>query len=347
MKMLFITCNGIENAAFGGAKASIRNYELLKQFGEVNVMTIQKKSNAASAVSILQGYFPPAGKGDLKAVKKSLGEYDLVFFDGSHFGNIIKYVRSQNVKTICFFHNCEYDYIEVRFGQRNSLKKSIYKRLIAKQERLAAQCADRNIAFTQRDAERISRLYKVAIPRIVPLSLIDIYEKRPLKNQERDCLLLGPAGQANEEAFGWFVKNVSPHLHCKTKVAGKGMEAYKDIWAGEKVEVCGYVDDMAQLYADAACVAIPLLSGGGMKIKTAEALMFGKYIFGTDEAFVGYELDYARVGGKCNSAEEFIEKINDFLDTGTDLFNKYSRRMFEDRYSLQASKEAFAEIMDM
>ena len=110
------------------------------------------------------------------------------------------------------------------------------------------------------------------------------------------------------------------------------------------MEVLGYVDDIAQLYADAACVAIPLLSGGGMKIKTAEALMFGKHIFGTDEAFVGYELEYEKVGGKCNSAQEFIEKINAFLEQDTGGFYAYSRQIFEEKYSQQAVEGILASI---
>ena len=251
------------------------------------------------------------------------------------------------IKTLCFFHNCEYDYIEVRFGRGDSLKKRVYKYLIAKQEKLAAQYADCNIAFTKRDAERIRQIYGVELPSIVPLTLPDIYKERPKSGDrhETTCLLFGPVGQANEEAFEWFVTNVSPSLRCKTLVAGKGFEAYRDKWSSEKVEVRGYVEDVTELYAEADCVAIPLLSGGGMKIKTAEALMFGKTIFGTDEAFVGYELDREKVGGCCNSAAEFIEAINRFADGEQDSFNSYSRRIYEEKYSLQASEKAFGEIL--
>ncbi len=345
MKILFITCNGVEDAAFGGAKASIRNYEMLQKYADVDVMTVLKKSNLASAGSILQGYFPPVSRRDLREVKKCLSRYDCLFFDGSHFGNIVKYVAGQEKDIICFFHNCEYDYIDVRFGERDSLKKKIYRRLIARQERLAAQFAGCNIVFTERDAERISLLYGVERPQIIPLTLKDVYEKRAPGEGERECLLFGPLGQANEKAFGWFVKEVSPWLHCRTKVAGKGFEVHRSDWSSKQVTVQGYVEDLAQLYADAACVAIPLLSGGGMKIKTAEGLMFGKYIFGTDEAFVGYELDFDRTGGKCNSASEFIESINTFLDHQKSYFNDYSRQVYEEKYSLRVSEREFGRLL--
>lgn len=355
MKILFLTCNGIEDASFGGAKCSIRNYEALKKYAEVEALTIQKRSNFASVMSILQGYFPPVGKKDLNTVKEKLGQgqsaqgaYDLVFFDGSYFGSIAEYVKKRGIRTITFFHNCEYDYLDVRLGNGRSLKKSVYRRLITKQERLAAVRSDKNIVLTPRDAERIRQLYGVSEPCVIPLSLPDVYPKEAKCEKEasdKTCLLFGPLGRANEEAFLWFVENVSPHLNCRTLVAGKGFEAYKDQWSSEKVSVVGYVEDVAEIYAQADCVAIPLLSGGGMKIKTAEALMFGKYIYGTGEAFVGYDVDAAQVGGECETAQDFIDAINGQMEQDRPSFNKYARELYLEKYSMSACEAAFAEIL--
>lgn len=38
-------------------------------------------------------------------------------------------------------------------------------------------------------------------------------------------------------------------------------------------------------------MVMPIFSGSGMKVKTAEALMYGKFLIGTKEAFEGYEID--------------------------------------------------------
>lgn len=353
MNILFLTCNGIEDASFGGAKCSIRNYEALKKYADVEVLTIQKKSDMASAVSILQGYFPPVAKNDLKTVEKKLehGLYDLVFFDGSYFGSIVKYVKKRGIRTITFFHNCEYDYLDVRLGSGKSLKKTVYRPLITKQERLAAEESDCNIVLTGRDAKRIRTLYGVGEPCIIPMSLPDVYpgegETEVKKNiSEKTCLLFGPLGRANEEAFSWFVENVSPYLKCRTLVAGKGFEAYKDKWSSEKVSVMGFVKEVSEVYRLADCVAIPLLSGGGMKIKTAEALMFGRYIYGTEEAFVGYDLDADKAGGLCNTAKDFINAINRQMEQNIPSFNTYSRSLYLEKYSLQASEDAFGNLLE-
>lgn len=361
MNILFLTCNGVDDASFGGAKCSIRNYEALKKYADVEVLTIRKKSNMASAASILQGYFPPVGKKDLKNVKEKLehGSYDLVFFDGSYFGSIVEYVKKRGIRTITFFHNCEYDYLDVRLGSGTSLKKTLYRPLITKQERLAAKMSDYNIVLTGRDAKRIQTLYGVGEPCIIPMSLPDAFPgEAAMQAAERDrqdgsadsdktCLLFGPLGRANEEAFSWFVENVSPYLNCRTLVAGKGFEAYQDKWSSEKVSVMGFVKDVSEVYRLADCVAIPLLSGGGMKIKTAEALMFGRYIYGTEEAFVGYDLDTDKVGGLCNTAKDFTDAINRQMEQSKSSFNRYSRELYLEKYSLQASETAFFELLEI
>ena len=93
-------------------------------------------------------------------------------------------------------------------------------------------------------------------------------------------------------------------------------------------------------------MAIPLLSGGGMKIKTAEALMFGKTVFGTGEAFAGYEEELPRAGVLCNTAEDFVREINGFLAGGGKAYNPEARRLYEERYSLQASGREFKRVIE-
>lgn len=54
----------------------------------------------------------------------------------------------------------------------------------------------------------------------------------------------------------------------------------------------GIVDSVVEFYADVECVLNPMLGGTGLKIKTIEALAFGKPIIGTIDAFEGIETDH-------------------------------------------------------
>ena len=244
-----------------------------------------------------------------------------------------------------FFHNCEHDYIRVRFGNKFSLKKWIYQILNDKSEKISTTKSDYRITFSSRDASRIKNIYGVNVQTQLPLAIVDKYQIKEPVDYKKSCLLFGPAGTANVEAFEWFIKNVSSKLNCITIVAGKGFEEYK-AWENDKVCVIGYIDEISDLYNMVSCVAIPLLTGGGMKVKTVEAMMFGKTIFGTDEAFSGYDINYEKIGGLCNDADSFINKINSFIELNSNEYNLYARKMYESKYSVEASKRIFKEIMN-
>ena len=90
---------------------------------------------------------------------------------------------------------------------------------------------------------------------------------------------------------------------------------------------------------------LPIFKGSGMKVKTCESLMYGKNILATDEAFMGYDIDYDMVGGKCNTSEEFIAKIKEFESNPRPRFNTYSRQIFLEKYTEEAVENKFRKIL--
>lgn len=349
IKILFITCNDIKNIYYGGAKASARNYECLAKHGDVKTYLIQKRSNFKSMLSLLSGYYPPINYKNKEDIKKIIIEekIQLIFCDGSFYGKLLDNIVPNGVKVIVFCHNCESDYNKVRFCESGFLKRIIYQSKIDVSERKILQKADVIAAFSQRDSQRLQELYNVKKIFIVPLGIKDTNKsvKQSDYKEAKNCLLFGPIGSANYEAFRWFIKNVSPYLNCRTIVAGKGFENHRKEFESDKVQVLGYVDNLDDLYKESAVVAIPLLSGSGMKIKTAEAMMYGRYIVGTDEAFAGYNIDFDKIGGLCNTAEAFVKKIN-ILIQKVDCFNEYARECYVKNYSIESGYKAFDKLID-
>lgn len=346
MNILFITSNGIDDQAYGGPKGSIRNYRALCEFGKVDIYKLSKKSTISSILSLLCGLYPPISKRDYVELQRyGNDQYDLVFFDGSIYGDWVNIFV--NTKTVVFYHNCESDFNRVRFGNKHSLKERLYQRLVDNNEMIITSKSDYRVTFSERDSERLKLLYGREANLIIPLGIEDKYEAK-YQNcvEEKICLLLGVVCAANVEGYSWFVHNVSPYLDCKTVIAGRGVERYKQEWERTNVSVIGYVEDLEKTYSDANCVVIPLFSGGGMKVKTVEALMFGKTIFGTEEAFSGFEdlpIDVAII---CNKADEFIDRINTFLKMSDEKFNKKSRELYVNNYSVGASKKEFVRMMN-
>ena len=103
---------------------------------------------------------------------------------------------------------------------------------------------------------------------------------------------------------------------------------------------------MEKWYRNAHCVIAPIFDGSGMKTKVAEALMFGKKIIGTSEAFSGYEEIVNIVGWKCDTAAEFIETISRVQKMILPFFDIEMRKIFQEKYSASSSKVALENIMN-
>ena len=70
-----------------------------------------------------------------------------------------------------------------------------------------------------------------------------------------------------------------------------------------------------------------------MKVKTAEAMMYGRHIFASDEALEGYEVDGIDGIERCNTAEEYIKAINNFFNSGKKVeYEYYVRKLFLEKY---------------
>lgn len=352
MKVLFVSGDDYNDVMFGGGKGANSRYRLIESMFQTYPLNVKKKSNIYSLISILEHHFPAMDNQYLREIKEIINkeQIDVIFFDASTFGLAIKKIKlkTPDVKIISHFNNCEYDYIDVRFGECKSLKKMIYKKLVHFNEELTLKYSDCTISLSKRDSTRVSEVYGIPTSNIIPLFIHD--EARPedlIPVDNGYCLLFGPVGTANIEGFSWFVENVSPFINVKTVIAGKGFERYKEKFSGRNINVIGYTKDIHELYKDAFCVCIPIFSGGGMKIKTVEALMFGKNIIGTEEAFSGYEFEYDKVGGIANNAKEFIDIINSLSEKDIPSYNNHSRKVYIEKYSDVNAKKVFSNIINL
>lgn len=94
----------------------------------------------------------------------------------------------------------------------------------------------------------------------------------------------------------------------------------------------GMVDNLADFYDNVECVLNPMLGGTGLKIKTIEALAFGKSIIGTCDAFEG--IDPAHPFHKLATIEDMAKAMQAYLSSASlrdelrrESFRLYSRYM--------------------
>lgn len=271
----------------------------------------------------------------LKIIEKH--NIQLIFIGESRLGRLAKTIKKYypNIIIITFFHNIEIQYIEEELKSNPSLKNHIMKRAISFNERYSIKYGDKFIVLNNRDKTLLKDLYKKDASLILPTSFKDYYNKHHTITNHKifTMLFVGTSFFGNLTGLKWFIKEVLPEIkNVKLLIVGKGMD--KEFKRTEKIEVYGFVENLETYYYNCDLVVLPILTGGGMKTKTAEAMMYGCSIVGTSEAFEGYDIEYDKIGGIANTKAEMINLITKLRDNK--LLNRnaknYSRKIFLEKY---------------
>lgn len=275
-----------------------------------------------------------------------------IFIDGSNLGEFARAVklRFPYVVVNTFFHNVEARFFLGSFRQNISLHALAV--LIANflAERKAVRYSDKIICLSQRDSLLLQRLYGRAATNLSPMALQDnspsAVDSRTSLSNERFALFVGGDFYANRRGIIWFVNHVVPHISIKVFIVGRGFEQHRlDLERKGKVVVIGEVDSLTRWYVDSHFVIAPIFDGSGMKTKVAEALMFGKKIIGTPEAFSGYEDVVDRAGWVCTTAADFVAAIKSARSEINIAFDPALYAIFKEKYSYLAARSRLAGII--
>lgn len=356
-KALFITTTNIfDGNGNGGVKASKEHLNMVqKYFGEDNVQVcvfaLPEEIGKINSKNEREDVFPKL-VGNFKLLIAALGgcrvylpweerkffQYidsvlpDLLFLDFSILGRIMR--RKANYKTVVFFHNMEADYTYNKVKKEGLVYYPAY--MAAKKNDKWATLADRVICLNERDSRRMEFLYGRKSDLNLPITFEDSFDiDRTNKEYDREILFLGSLFGPNQDGIEWFIENVMPSLeNVRLNIVGNGFETKKEEYEKYKnVSVVGRVDRPSEYYYRHAAVVMPIRYGAGMKVKTAEAMMYGRHIFASDEALEGYEVDGIDGIERCNTAEEYIKAINNFFNSGKKVeYEYYVRKLFLEKY---------------
>jgi hypothetical protein len=337
-KVLYISSKNIQDSTVGGSQCAFRNYQAVcSYFGKENVRFLQ---------IVFRKRFRFLHLFNKREIIKNAKDMQVIFIESSIFGSLAKRIKKINKKAriITFFQNVEYDYFREEYS-RKIIRKIIIRKIIFKNETLTCAYSDIIVSLNFRDSRRIEELYGRKPDAVIPISFSD----RDIKFSEKKigipptALFLGSDFFANTHGILWFVKNVLPFVNMLLQIIGKDMNKV-NFPHSDKLEMLGCVDDLEPYMQNADFMIYPVFKGSGMKVKTCEALMHGKNIIGTSEVFEGYDVDFEKVGACCETAEEFIEAINEFFGRFTHKFNEYSRNVFLKKYSNDVTFEQFANL---
>jgi glycosyltransferase involved in cell wall biosynthesis len=278
--------------------------------------------------------------------------FDRVFIDGSNLGTLARSIKGAfaHVQVATFFHNVEVRFFWGAFMRRRTVRALGVVAVNFLAERRAVRSSDIRICLSDRDSEMLRRVYGRAATHVSAMALADQLHgeaaRRGAVARGDFALFVGGLFYANLAGISWFVDQVVPRLSVKLVIVGSGFERHKvELERHGGVEVVGAVDDLSVWYLAARFVVAPIFDGSGMKTKVAEALMFGKKVVGTAEAFSGYEDVAAEVGWVCATSDEFVAAINQATQRLTKMFDPAMRDIYERRYSSKAAKSRLTAIL--
>ena len=268
-----------------------------------------------------------------------------VFVDGSNLGGFVKVAKRRfpHVEISTFFHNVEARFFLGSLRQTKSLRALAVLVANYLAERKAVRYSDKIICLSERDSCLLQKFYGRTATHVSPMALQDKlppdHDMAAPPPKDKFALFVGGVFYANRAGITWFVKHVVPHIQIKTCIVGRGFEDLKQELEREgKVVVVGAVDSLAEWYRNAHFVIAPIFDGSGMKTKVAEAMMFGKKVIGTPEAFSGYEDVADRAGWVCATADDFIAAIACANGSIVPSFDPELRAIYEKKYSYPAAR---------
>lgn len=277
-----------------------------------------------------------------------------VFIDGSNLGALAAALKRRlpAVEVITFFHNVEARFFLGSLRTRRSLRAAgvLLANWVA--EREAVRASDKRICLSERDSRLLKKVYGRGATDISPMALEDklpathVAAASQPPQGEPYALFVGSTFYANRLGIEWYVDHVAPIANVKIRIVGRGLEALRNrLQASPNVTVVGEVDHLASWYREARFVIAPIFDGSGMKTKVAEAMMYGKKVVGTPEAFSGYEPVARQAGWLCGSAAEFARAMELAVQTPLPQLDAKIRQLYVDNYSEAAARGRMAGIL--
>lgn len=364
---IIVACDLFTQHSYGGKQCALSHITILEElFGKENVKVFaftsvwplpdkMKKENIVvypipktqlgTAILALQRRKVMSGKRE-RLLLKDIEKFspDLLWIDSSQLGRILN--KTWNIPTIVFFHNIEQLYAKNKVEHEGVLYLPSYW-ASKYNETVATKKATACICLSARDGALLEKLYRRHADMMLPICMEDKLSKNIIKEDKeehggKNLLFVGSKFPPNVQGITWFVENVMPKLpECTLTIVGKGFEELKEQLTRKNVIVIGGVDSLDPYYENAAAVVMPILYGDGMKVKTAEAMMYGKVIFASEEALAGYDIDGVQGIFCCKTEKDFVDEIRqNVIGELVPHYQKSVRECFLDNYELQKQKDS-------
>lgn len=287
-------------------------------------------------------------------------EFDIIQLEGLYVVPYIPLIRQySNARVVIRQHNIEFRIWE-RLADKaaNPLKRAYLKLLARRLKRFELQHLDDYdlVLPISKEDERFCKALGGHAPLFLHPFGIDVRALPfcPAPGPPVSLYHIGAMDWLpNRESVDWLLEKVMPLVHraspqTRLYLAGRNMPEYyrRNQWPG--VEVLGEVPDAQAFERDKSILVVPLLSGGGVRIKIFQGMAMGKTVVTTAIGLEGNEAQDGLQVYVADTPESFAAKIialvqrpEQILETG-----KAARELMEQQYDRQVLIAALLEKYD-
>lgn len=263
--------------------------------------------------------------------------FDFILFEGLFLSPYLQTVRTfSKAKCILRAHNVEWlIWKRLAKATKNPLKKTYLYFLsdrLKHYENIAINKFDAIIAISQPDKNLFLR-DGCNIPIEVAPTGMNTAKYKNIEQMDADSLSLFHLGSMdwlpNIEAVDWLLKDIWPLIQQKSNkvhlfLAGKNMNPKYFSIKLKNLIVAGEIKDALKFMENKQIMVVPLLSGGGIRIKILEGLAAGKVIVSTSTGAEGINYTDKKNILIADTPEDFTKTILSLLNN-PNLLNNIAR----------------------
>lgn len=302
----------------------------------------------------------PAG---LAAVRELAGrsDIDLLVFDFVH--SAVLQPAGAGAPAVCFTHNVEAE-IFARHAQQapNPLRRWLWTSQHRKMQHFEGQALRRFqgvIAVSERDAQAFRDRYGVtraeAIPTGVDLDFFAWQAPPPVDEAHPPTVVFTGSmdWRANIDGVQFFIDQVWPLVlaerpDARFVVVGRNPPASLQAAARQSrnVEFTGFVDDVRPFVRKAHAFVIPLLVGGGTRIKAFEAMAMGCPVLSTTIGMEGLDAEPHVHHQQADTVPALATALLQLLDDAAlrERLSAAARTLVAARFGHRAVAQVFEDI---
>jgi polysaccharide biosynthesis protein PslH len=287
-------------------------------------------------------------------------DIDLMVFDFVH-ASVLRPARLP-VRSVCFTHNVEAEIFERHaVNAKDSLRRWMWRSQHAKMRRFEAAALkqyDTVIAVSERDAQHFKQAYGLnaeAIPTGVDLEHFTwALPQRPADGQAPKVLFVGSMDSAaNIDGVRFFIEQAWPQVlaqvpQAQLQIVGRKPPASLVALGKRSTQVSftGFVDDVRPFIRSAQASVIPLLVGGGTRIKAFELMAMGCPVVSTAVGIEGLGVQPDEHHLERDTAAGMAEAVVTLLRDAAqrEALSQRARSLVEQRFGHRIAAQVFERI---